>query len=177
MLSADMEQALNEQLNAELYSSYLYLSMAAYFTGLGLNGFSRWMEVQALEELTHAMKFHGFINERRGTVTLKPIDGPPTHWESPPNAFEEAYRHEQKVTGLIHDLVDLAIKERDHASNNFLQWFVSEQVEEEASTDEVVQKLKLVGEAQGGLFMLDQELGQRIFSVPAGTTIVAGMAP
>lgn len=177
MLSADVEHALNEQLNAELYSSYLYLSMAAYFTGLGLSGFSRWMEVQSLEELTHAMKFYGFINERRGTVTLKPIDGPPSQWESPLNAFEEAYGHEQKVTGLIHDLVDLAIKERDHASNNFLQWFVSEQVEEEASTDEVVQKLKLVGEAQGGLFMLDQELGQRSFSVPPGTTIVAGMTP
>jgi ferritin len=176
MLSEKMKHALNEQVNAELYSSYLYLSMAAYFTKANLQGFTRWMEVQALEELTHAMKFFNFIGERGGQVTLTPIDGPATSWKSPLAAFEAVYQHEVKVTNLIHKLVDLAIKEKDHASNNFLQWFVSEQVEEETSADAIVQKLKLVGKDGGGLFMLDQELGQRVFTPPLGTTILAGGA-
>ena len=172
MISETMQKALNDQVNAELYSSYLYLSMAAYFKGINLNGFARWMEAQALEELTHAMKFYSFINERGGKVTLNSIEGPPSQWDSPLAVFENAYAHEQKVTGLINNLVDRAMEEKDHATNNFLQWFVSEQVEEEASADEVVQKLKLMGEAQGGLFMLDRELAQRTFTLPPNTTIV-----
>jgi ferritin len=146
--------------------------MAAHFKNIGLGGFGRWMECQALEELTHAMKFYGFLNERGAKALLKPIEGPPVSWENPLAVFEEVYSHEVKVTGLIHNLVDLAIKEKDHASNNFLQWFVSEQVEEEASAGEVLQKLKLVEGAQGGLFMLDQELGLRTFAVPPGTTFI-----
>lgn len=173
MISEKMQEALNEQVNAELYSSYLYLSMAAYFKGINLNGFARWMEAQALEELTHAMKFYGFIQERNGEVTLKPIEGPPTRWDSPLAAFEDAYKHEQKVTSLINNLVDLSLEEKDHASNNFLQWFVSEQVEEEASADEVVQQLKLLGDAKGGgLFLLDRELGQRTFTIPPDVTFI-----
>lgn len=172
MLSRKMEKALNNQVNAELYSSYLYLSMAAYFKNTGLNGFARWMECQALEELTHAMKFYGFLNERGAQALMTPIEGPPIRWESPLAVFDEVLKHEVKVTGLIHNLVDMAIKEKDHASNNFLQWFVSEQVEEEASATEVLQKLKLMEGAQGGLFMLDQELGQRIFAVPPGNTFI-----
>jgi ferritin len=169
MVNKKIEGALNQQLNAELYSSYLYLSMSAYFQSINLPGFSNWMRVQTQEELVHAMKFYDFINERGGRVTLQKIDPPPTKWASPFNAFENAYKHEQKVTGLINDLVNLAVGERDHATNIFLQWFVTEQVEEEASADEVVQKLKLVGDDSGGLFMLDGEMGQRVFTPPAAS--------
>jgi ferritin len=175
MLSDKMLTALNNQINAEVYSSYLYLSMAAYFQDLNLNGFAQWMKVQALEELTHAMKFYSFINDRSGRVQLQLVGGPPLQWASPLAVFQDAYAHEQKVTGMINHLVDLAIKEKDYATNTFLQWFVTEQVEEEASANEVVQRLKLMGDAQGGLFMINQELGQRRFTVPPGTTLIAGL--
>lgn len=115
----------------------------------------------------HAMKIYDFINERGGRALLKGIEGPPTKWKSPLAVFEAAYAHEQKVTGLINDLVDLAMKEKDHATNSFLQWFVNEQVEEEASADEIVQQLKMMENAPGGMFMLDRELGQRVFTPPA----------
>lgn len=167
MISNKIQEAFNEQINAELYSSYLYLSMSAYFESISLPGFAHWMRCQAQEEVVHAMKFYTFISERGGSVQLKAIDGPPTEWESPQAVFEAAYAHEVKVTGLINALVDLAIQERDHASNNFLQWFVAEQVEEEASADEVLQKIKLAGDHGGGLFMLDRELGQRVFTPAA----------
>ncbi len=170
MINEKMQDALNKQINAELYSSYLYLSMSANFNSVNLNGFANWMRVQAQEELVHAMKFYDYITERGGRVILRPVEGPTSDWASPLAAFEDAYRHEQKVTGLINDLVELAVAERDHATNIFLQWFVSEQVEEEASADEVVQKLKLVGDASHGLFMLDRELGQRVFAMPETTT-------
>jgi len=139
----------------------LYLSMSAYFQSINLPGFANWMRIQTQEELVHAMKFYDFINERGGRVMLQGVEAPPTEWSSPLDVFENAYKHEQKVTGLINDLVNLAVGERDHATNIFLQWFVTEQVEEEASADEVVQKLKLVGDDSGGLFMLDGEMGQR----------------
>jgi ferritin len=165
MMNQRLQEAMNQQINAETYSAYLYLSMAAYFEDINLLGFANWMKCQAQEEMTHAMKFFNFINERGGRVKLTPIEGPPTEWDSPLNAFEEAYNHETKVTAMINDLVNLAIEEKDHASNNFLQWFVAEQVEEEASADEVVNKIKLAGEG-GGLFMLDRELGGRLFNYP-----------
>lgn len=167
MISKKMEKALNAQVNAEFYSAYLYLSMESYFTSLNLTGFANWMRVQTQEEVSHAMKIYDFINERSGRAILKVIDGPPTKWDSPLAAFEAAYAHEQKVTGLINDLVDLAIKEKDHATNSFLQWFVNEQVEEEASADGIVQQLKMMENAPGGMFMLDRELGQRVFTPPA----------
>ncbi|MFH0960148.1 MAG: ferritin [Pseudomonadota bacterium] len=166
MIKEDIQKSFNDQINAEIYSSYLYLSMAAYFNSVNLPGFANWMKCQAQEELVHAMKFFDFVNERRGDVTLKAIDGPPTTWDSPAHAFEEAYKHEQKVTSLINGLVDLAMAERDHASSSFLQWFVNEQVEEEASTDDVVQRLKLAGDKGGGLFMIDRELATRTFVYP-----------
>ena len=166
MISDKIQDAFNAQLNAETYSAYLYWSMAAYFDSINLSGFSNWMRCQAQEEMVHAMKFYSFINERGGRVLMKTIESPPTRWDSPPAAFEAVYAHEQKVTGLINDLVDLAIAEKDHAANAFLQWFVNEQVEEEASADEVVQKLKLMVDAPGGLFILDQELGTRMFTPP-----------
>jgi len=166
MIKKTMQDALNAQINAETYSAYLYLSMGAYFEAEGMSGFANWMKVQAQEELSHAMKFFDYVNERGGTVTLTAIEGPPTSWSSPLNVFEEVYKHEQKVTSLINDLVDLARSESDHATENFLQWFVAEQVEEEASADDIRQKVKMIGEGSG-LYMLDRELGSRVFTPPA----------
>jgi len=166
MISKKTEDALNEQINAEFYSAYLYLSMEAYFESMNLPGFANWMRAQIQEESMHAMKIYDFVNERGGRVLLKSIEQPPTEWKSPLAAFEAAYKHEQKVTGLINDLVNLAIEEKDHASNTFLQWFVNEQVEEESSVNEVVQKLKMLENAPGGQFLIDRELGQRVFTPP-----------
>ena len=162
-----MEKALNEQVNAEMYSAYLYLSMEAYFKSLNLIGFANCMRVQTQEEMMHAMKIYEFIDERGGRITLKAIDGPQTKWDSPLAAFKAVYEHEQKVTGLINNLVNLAIEEKDHATNTFLQWFVNEQVEEESSADQMVQQLKMMENAPGGMFMLDREMGQRVFTPPA----------
>ena len=167
MISKKIEKALNEQVNAELFSAYLYLSMEAYFKSMNLNGFANWMRVQTQEEISHAMKIYEFINERGGRITLKAIDGPETEWDSPLVVFKAVYEHEQKVTSLINDLVNLAIEEKDHATNTFLQWFVNEQVEEESSADDMVQQLKMMEKAPGGLFMLDRELAQRVFTPPA----------
>jgi len=169
MIKEIIQDALNKQINPELYSSYLYLSMSAYFESINLKGCANWMRVQTQEELVHAMKFYDYLIERGGKVVLSSIESPPTEWPSPLAIFENAYQHEQKVTGLINKLVDLAIVEKDHATNNFLQWFVSEQVEEEASADEVVQKIKLMGDTHGGIFMLDRELAQRVFTPPTAT--------
>ena len=166
MISKKMQNALNEQVNAEFYSAYLYLSMVAYFESINLPGFANWMRAQTQEELMHAMKICDYVNERGGRVILKSIAQPPTEWESPLAAFEAAYQHEQKVTGLINGLVNLAIEEKDHAANRFLQWFVNEQVEEEKSAGAVVQKLKLIADAPGGMYMLDNEMGQRVFTLP-----------
>ena len=166
MLTEKMQTALNGQLNAELYSSYLYLSMNAYFKSVNLDGFANWMHYQAQEELEHSLKFYDFILQRAGTVQLQQIDAPPSEWSSPLAVFEATLEHEQKVTGLINGLVDVAHEERDHATNIFLKWFVSEQVEEEASADEVVQRLKLVDKTEGGLFLLDQEMDKRTFVLP-----------
>jgi ferritin len=170
MISTRIQDAFNKQLNAELYSSYLYLSMSAYFESVNLLGCANWMRCQAQEELVHAMKFYTYITGRGGIVLLTTIDGPPTGWSSPVRAFEDAYKHEQKVTGLINGLVDMTLEEKDHASNAFLQWFVTEQVEEEASANDVVQKLNLAGDQGGGLFLVDRELAQRVFTMPTAST-------
>lgn len=161
MVSKKVEQALNEQTNAELYSSYLYLSMAAWFESENFPGFAAWMRVQAREENGHAMKFFEFLIERRGRIALQAIKEPAQQWASPLAAFEAAYEHEQYITGRINDLVNLAAAEKDHATAAFLQWFVKEQVEEEASVDSVVQKLKMAKDAPGALFMMDHMLGER----------------
>jgi ferritin len=169
MLNKKIEAAFNEQMNAEMYSAYLYLSMSAYFDSAGMAGFANWMRVQAQEEMTHAMKFFSHINERGGRVTLKAIEGPQTDWDSAVAVFKHVYEHEQKVTGLINGLVDLAIEEKDHASRSFLQWFVDEQVEEEDSASAVLDRLKLIGDSGNGLFMMDRELGQRVYTPPAAS--------
>ena len=167
MLSKKMEAALNKQVVAEYYSAYLYMAMSAYFETVNLGGFAGWMRAQAMEELSHGTKIFQYVNERGGRVWLDAIDKPPLKWASPLAVFQETLKHERKVTGLINKLVDLAIKEKDHATKNFLQWFVAEQVEEEASADEILQKLKMIGKDGGGLFMIDRELGQRVFTPPA----------
>jgi len=161
MLNKKVQEALNEQLNAELYSSYLYVAMSAYFEATNLRGFAHWMRVQAKEEQDHAMKFYGHIIDRRGRVTLKPIEGPPEDWASPVAAFQDTLAHERKVTGLINNLLKLANEHKDTATAAFLQWFITEQVDEEANADEIVQKLKLIGDSTSALFMLDSVLGQR----------------
>jgi ferritin len=161
MLSDRIQKALNGQLNAEIYSSYLYLSMNAYFKSASLDGFANWMTAQAQEELLHAMKFYDFIHQRGGRVLLTAIDTPPTDWDSPLAVFEDTLQHEQKVTGFINELVEIAMEEHDHATQIFLQWFVTEQVEEEESVGRVLEQLKLLGDARQGLFMMDREMASR----------------
>lgn len=167
MIDRKMQDALNEQINAELYSAYLYLSMGAYFEAGNLPGFANWMRVQFQEEQDHAMKIYDYLNECGGRVTLKAIDEPPAKWDSPLAVFQETLKHEQKVTSLINDLVYLARDLKDNATEVFLQWFVSEQVEEEKSADEILQKLKLLADAPGQMYMMDKELGQRVFTPPS----------
>ena len=161
MLTKKMEKALNEQLNAEFASAYIYLSLSAYFESEKLEGFATWMQAQAQEEVGHAMKIYGYIHSRGGRVTLSVIDGPQSKWKSPKSGFESALSHEKKITKRINNLVELANEENDHASHQFLMWFVAEQVEEEESVGRVVDKLELLGEAPGGLFIIDRELGRR----------------
>jgi ferritin len=162
MLSEKMSKALNDQVTAEFYSSYFYLSMHTYFESLNLAGFAHWMRYQAQEEMMHGMKIYDFINERGGNIILKSIDKPPSDWSSVLDVFEKVFAHEQKVTGMVNNLVDIAIEERDHATNGFLQWFVSEQVEEEANVGGIVNKLVMVKDDPAGLFVMDQELGKRL---------------
>ncbi len=161
MLSKTMQDAMNEQIKNELYSAYIYLSMSAYFESSNLPGFAHWMRLQAQEEVTHAMKFFDHINDRGGQVTLMVIDGPPVEFASPLAAFKMAYGHEQKVTGMIHNLYKMAVEGNDYPALSMLQWFVDEQVEEEKSALEVVEQLEMIGDHKMGLLMLDRELGQR----------------
>lgn len=161
MITEKIQKALNNQIKEEYFSSYLYLSMASYFESKNLNGFAHWMRVQSEEERGHAMKFYAYIHQQLGRVTLDAIDKPQSEWTSPLAVFEEAYRHEQKITKLINNLIDLMIAEKDYATNIFLQWFVTEQVEEESSAADIVEKLKMVGDSKQGLMMLDSILGQR----------------
>ena len=161
MISKKMEDAINQQINAEMYSAYLYYAMANYFESVSLKGFAAWMRVQAQEEMIHAVKFTNFINDRGGRVLQKTIAEPPFEWKSPLDVFESVLAHENKVTSLINDLVNLSIQEKDHAANAFLQWFVTEQVEEEANDKEIIDQLKLIGEDKSGLFMINKELALR----------------
>lgn len=161
MLTDKMQEALNGQINAEMYSGYLYLSMAAYYESVNLPGFASWMRVQRLEELTHAMKIFDYIVESGGRVWLKAIGAPPAEWESQLAPFEDAYAHEKKVTGLINGLVDVAHGEGDEATEEFLQWFVKEQEEEEESAEAIVKKVKDAGESVEELERLDGELAMR----------------
>jgi len=161
MISKTMEQALNKQVNRELYSAYLYLAMSSYFETVNMKGFAKWMRVQAKEEQVHALKIYDYIVARGGTVGLLDIEAPKAKWSSAGKVFDEVYVHEQKVTAMIHGLVDLAVKEKDHATFEMLQWFVKEQVEEEEHASEIVSQIKIVGDVPGHLFCLDHQLGKR----------------
>jgi len=167
MIKSKVEQAINKQINKEMWSGYLYLSMSSYFESIGLSGFANWMWIQAREEMSHAMRLYHHIIERGGRVILEKIEKVPIEWKSPVHIFEETYKHEQKVTSMIENLVEIAEKEKDRAAYNMLQWFIDEQVEEEASAEELLQKLKLIGKDGNGLFMIDKELSQRVFNPPA----------
>ncbi len=161
MIKTRVENALNDQMNKEFYSYYLYISMAAHFDSNNMKGFGHWLKTQAKEEVSHAMKLYEYLLSRGGKVILQSIEAPPSDWKGHKDVFEDAYRHEQKVTGLITKLIELAKSEKDHPTEVFLQWFVSEQVEEEATAHEVLQKLQLIGDDGSGLFVLDGELGKR----------------
>ncbi len=166
MINQKLEKAINEQINAELYSAYLYLSMGAYFEEQGLSGFANWMRVQFEEEQFHGLKFFDYLAERGGRVLLGAIEMPESEWESPVAVFEEVLKHERHVTSLINNLIDIAIEERDHASKSFLNWFIDEQVEEEAAAEDLLNQLKLVEGDGRGILMLDREMASRTFTPP-----------
>ena len=160
-LSKKMQDALNEQIKEEMASAYIYLSMAAYCESINLSGFARWMQAQSNEEMAHAMKFYGYINERGGRVVFEALDQPPVEFAGPVDVFEKTLAHEQYITGRIHKLYAMATEEKDYASLGLLQWFVNEQVEEESTAGEVLDMLKMTGDKGQGLFMLDRQLGSR----------------
>jgi ferritin len=169
MLSKKMEEALNGQINKEMYSAYLYMAMSAQATDMGLDGFARWFMVQYHEEMFHAMKIYQFVFDRNGRVELQQIDQPPANFDSIKDMFEKTLEHEQFVTKSINELVDLAISENDHATNQFLQWYVEEQVEEEKNDHEILTKIDLLadGKKGQGIYMLDKEIGSRSLTAPA----------
>ncbi|HID03643.1 MAG TPA: ferritin [Desulfobacterales bacterium] len=161
-----MEKALNKQVNAEMYSSYLYLAMESYFQSVSLTGFAKWMRGQVQEEMFHGMKIYDYVHERGGRAQFEAIAKPQTQWDSPLAAFEHILAHEESVTELINNLIDVALDVRDHAAKAFLNWFITEQVEEEATVGEIVARLRLIGDDSSGLFLLDSELSKRVFTLP-----------
>jgi ferritin len=161
-----MAEAINDQINAEYYSAFLYLSMATKFEDLDLPGFANWMRVQFQEEEYHAMRFLDHMVERGVRVKIKEIAAPPADWAGPLEIFEAAYEHELMVTGLINDLARIAVEDNDFASQQMLQWFIAEQVEEEDNTSSIASKIRMVQEAPGGIYLLDQELAQRVYAEP-----------
>ncbi len=164
MIEKKMEDAINKQINEEAYSAYLYMSMSAYFSSVNLLGFAHWMLIQAHEEYMHSKIFYNFILDRGGRINLAPIEGPKTEWKSAEEAFADAYKHEQHITSCINTLMDLSISLKDHASTSMLNWFVSEQVEEEANASGILEKIKLAAGNSGGLFMIDKDLAARVFN-------------
>jgi ferritin len=168
MLNKKVCNALNKQLNKEMYSANLYLSMSSYAGSIGLKGSANWFMVQYQEEMVHAMKFFNFINSRGEHTELGALAAPPTEFKGLLDMFELTLTHELSITSSIYELVDLALAERDHATHIFLQWYVTEQVEEEENDRDIIGKLKLIGDNGQGLLMLDAELGARVF-VPAPT--------
>ncbi len=161
MISKSIQDAINEQIKNELYSGYLYLSMAAYFESTNLPGFAHWMKIQATEEVKHAMKFFEYIFERGGKVTLRAIEQPPVDFKTPLDIFKMAHKHEQKVTGMIHTLYELALKENDYPSQVMLQWYIKEQVEEEKNAENIIEQLKMAGDSSAALLMADRQFAAR----------------
>jgi ferritin len=167
MLDQRMQDAFNSQIKWEFYSAYLYLSMASQFAQMGMSGGQNWMTVQYQEEIAHARIMFSYVLTRGGRVILEAIEQPETEWPSGLAAFENALAHEEKVTARIHDMASLALELKDHATYNFLQWFIAEQVEEEESASDMVNKFKLASDAPAGLYQLDKELAARVYNVPA----------
>jgi len=167
MISKKMVQTLNKQLNNELYSAYLYLSMSSFTTFIGLKGAANWFMVQYQEEMTHAMKFYDYLNSQGEHAQLAAIAAPPTEFGTLLSMFEQTLKHEQFITKCINDLMDQAVKEKDHATQIFLQWFVTEQIEEEGNDKDIIAQLKLVGDNTQGLMMVDRDLATRVFTPPA----------
>lgn len=161
MINKKVEEALNKQIQAELYSAYLYLSMAAYCEHINLGGFAHWMKLQSEEEMEHAMRIYSFVNEAGERVTLEAIEKPHSEFESPLDLFKKTLEHEKKVTQMIHELYQLALEEDDYATQVMLQWFITEQVEEESSAEEILEKLKMIEDRPRALLELDKELGAR----------------
>jgi ferritin len=162
MINQRMQGAMNDQIKHETFSAYLYFSMAAYFHDTGLDGMAQWMKTQAQEELGHALRFFNHIIERGGRVELQALEQPERAWASPLDAFKAALKHEEFITGRINELASIADEENDRAAGIMLQWFVSEQVEEEDSVMKVISMLELIGSEGHGLLMADRELGQRV---------------
>ena len=158
-----VEEILNKQINAEFWSAYLYLSMSAYFQSKSLPGFANWMRVQYQEEMSHALKIFDYINSRGGSVQLEPIAKVQTEWKNVVDAFKDTYKHECEVTDMIHNCYEVAVKEKDHATANMLQWFIDEQVEEEENAQAILDQLELIGESGHGIFYLDKEMAARTF--------------
>jgi ferritin len=171
LMNPKIEKAINEQINAEFFSAYLYIAMSSWFDSTGLKGFAHWERIQAMEERDHALKFFDYLCARGGRPVMKAIDAPPSTWKTPDDVFEAQLAHELKVTEMINNLVNLAQGEKDHATVNFLQWFVSEQVEEEENARTVIDQLKLISLEKGaGIFMLDKEMATRVYTPPVQTT-------
>ncbi|WP_243371967.1 ferritin [Geotalea sp. SG265] len=169
MLNKKMYTTMNKHMNIELYSAYLYLSMSSHANAMGLKGAANWFMVQYQEEMVHFMKFYNYVNSQGAAVTLSVMSAPPSQYKSLLDMFEQTLKHEQFITNCINDLTDLALKEKDHASHIFLQWFITEQIEEEENDRDLIGKLKLVGDNGHGLLMLDAEMAARVF-VPPPTT-------
>ncbi len=166
MISEKLQDRINLQINRELFSEYLYFSMAAWFASMNLPGFENFFVVQAQEEHFHTMKFYNYLNERGGRVILDKIEKPQVDFESAEEIFDLAYKHEQFVTKSINELMDLAIKENDHATRSMLNWYVDEQVEEENSMDSILGQLRIIGGKGHGMLMLDRELATRVYTPP-----------
>ncbi|MBJ2194943.1 MAG: ferritin [Muribaculaceae bacterium] len=167
MLNKNVEQAINAQINAEFWSAYLYLSMSMHFANKGYNGIANWFQIQFKEEQDHATIFMNYINSRDGKVLLAPIEGVDTEWASPIDAFKATLAHEQKVTALINNIYAIAVEEKDYATQNTLQWFISEQVEEEETARGFIDALEKIGDNGYGLYMFDKELAARTYNTPA----------
>lgn len=161
MVPKKIQDALNQQINAELYSSYLYLAMSAHFESMNLSGFASWMKVQSDEETEHGMKFYHYVFERGGRVVLEAIAKPVADYKTPLDVMKKVQEHEKKVTALIEALYELALKEKDYATQVMLQWFIKEQVEEEKNASDIIELLKNIGDNPAGLAMVDQRLGFR----------------
>ena len=162
MVPQKVQTALNNQLNEEMFASYSYLAMSAYFESHDLSGFAGWFRAQSAEEYGHAMKIFDYLHQAGGKVTLKEIKSPKINWKAYLDVFKDMYTAEQKVTKSINSIVELSGKEKDYATNNFLQWFVSEQVEEEATAQKLLKRMEMVGNNTPGLLMMDREMGMRV---------------